>query len=59
MNRKIDYSISDKKENNPVGYIKDNFSGEIIEYFSEIDLLNEYKRSMNNMGFSGVAVRYL
>ena len=43
MDIKFDYSISDKKENTPVGQIKYLFSNEIIEFYSEKELLNEYK----------------
>lgn len=54
MSKEIDYCISDKVEKTPVGYIKDCYSGETIEYYCEKTLLEEYKILLNYMGYSGV-----
>ena len=54
MNKKIDYSISDKMEKKPVGYIKDCFTGECLEYYCEKKLLEEYERIIEYMGCNGV-----
>lgn len=48
MNKKIDYSISDKMEKKPVGYIKDCFTGECLEYYCEKKLLEEYEKEYLN-----------
>ena len=55
MNKDINYSISSKKEDEPVGYIKDHFSGECIEYFSEEQLLNDFEKMLEFMGYNGVS----
>ena len=57
MDIKFDYSISDKKENTPVGKIKYLFSNEIIEFYSEQELLNEYKDYINSVGVNSVKIK--
>ena len=57
MDIKFDYSISDKKENTPVGQIKYLFSNEIIEFYSEKELLNEYKDYINSAGVNSVKIK--
>ncbi len=57
MEIKFDYTISDKKENNPVGYIKYLYSNEVIEFFSEKELLHEYKDYIYSAGVNSVKVK--
>ena len=52
---KFDYSISDKTEEIPVGHIKFN-DHEVIMYFSEKELLRDYKDAVNNSGINSVQV---
>jgi len=52
---KFDYSISDKTEEIPVGHIKYN-DHEVIMYFSEKELLRDYKDEVNNSGINSVQV---
>ena len=52
---KFDYSISDKTEEIPVGHIKYN-DHEVIMYFSEKELLRDYKDAVNNSGINSVQV---
>ena len=52
---KFDYSISDKTEEIPVGHIKYN-DHEVIMYFSENELLRDYKDAVNNSGINSVQV---
>lgn len=52
---KFDYSISDKTEEIPVGHIKFN-DHEVIMYFSEKELISDYKDAVNNNGIDSVQV---
>ena len=52
---KFDYSISDKTEEIPVGHIKYN-DHEVIMYFSEKELLRDYKDAVNSSGINSVQV---
>ena len=52
---KFDYSISDKTEEIPVGHIKYN-DHEVIMYFSEKELLRDYKDAVNNSGINSVQI---
>ena len=52
---KFDYSISDKTEEIPVGHIKFN-DHEVIMYFSEKELLRDYKDAVNNSGINSVQI---
>ena len=52
---KFDYSISDKTEEIPVGHIKFN-DHEVIMYFSEKELIRDYKDAVNNSGINSVQV---
>ena len=52
---KFDYSISDKTEEIPVGHIKFN-DHEVIMYFSEKELIRDYKDAVNNNGIDSVQV---
>lgn len=52
---KFDYSISDKTEEIPVGHIKFN-DHEVIMYFSEKELIRDYKDAVNNSGIDSVQV---
>ena len=52
---KFDYSISDKTEEIPVGHIKFN-DHEVIMYFSEKELISDYKDAVNNSGIDSVQV---
>ena len=52
---KFDYSISDKTEEIPVGHIKYN-DHEVIMYFSEKELISDYKDAVNNSGIDSVQV---
>lgn len=51
----FDYTISDKTEEIPIGYIKYN-DYEIIMYTSEAELLSDYKNEVNNRGINSVQV---
>ncbi len=53
--KKFDYSISDKTEEIPVGHIKFN-DHEVIMYFSEKELIRDYKDAVNNSGIDSVQV---
>lgn len=57
MDIKFDYTISDKKENTPVGEIKYLYSNEVIEFYSEKELLDEYKDYINSAGVNSVKVK--
>lgn len=57
MDIKFDYSISDKKENTPVGEIKYLFSNEVIEFYSEKELLDEYKDYIYSAGVNSIKVK--
>ena len=50
MELKLDYSVSDLTEKIPVGYIKFLYSGEIIDYYSEKELLDEFKETIYSEG---------
>ncbi len=49
--KKIDYTISDKTEIEPVGYIVYLDTKERIEYFSEKALLDDFSANMNCLGY--------
>ena len=51
----FDYKISDKTEEIPVGHIKYG-SNEIVMYFSEKELLIDYKDAVNNEGINAIEV---
>ena len=51
----FDYTISDKTEEIPVGHLKFN-DYEVIMYFSESELLRDYKDTVNNSGINSVQV---
>lgn len=57
MENKFDYTISEEKEDEPVGYIIDLYSNEKIDYFSEKELLKEYKDIVYNKGINAVRVK--
>lgn len=57
MEIKFDYTISDKKENYPVGHIKYLYSNEVIEFYSEKELLNEYKDYIYSAGVNSIKVK--
>lgn len=54
-NLQFDYTISDKTEEIPVGHLKFN-DYEVIMYFSESELLRDYKDTVNNSGINSVQV---
>ena len=54
MELKLDYSVSDQTEKIPVGYIKFLYSGETIDYYSEKELLNEFKETIYSEGVNSV-----
>lgn len=54
MDIKFDYSISDKIEKTPVGYLKFLYTGEIIEYYSEQELLKDFKESVYSQGINSI-----
>lgn len=51
----FDYTISDKTEEIPVGHIKFN-DYEVIMYFSESELLRDYKDAVNNSGINSIQI---
>lgn len=53
----IDYSISEKEEKFPVGYIKYHISDECIEYNSEKELLEKYKNEIDITGPNGASIK--
>ena len=57
MEIKFDYSVSDKKEDAPIGYLKYLYSSEIIEYYSEKELLKDYKESVCSQGINAIKVK--
>lgn len=57
MEIKFDYSVSDKKEDESIGYIKYLYSNEIIEYYSEKELLKDYKESVYSQGINAIKVK--
>ena len=57
MEINLDYTISDKEENMPVGEIKYLFSNEVIEFYSEKALLNELKNYIYSAGANSVKVK--
>lgn len=57
MEIKFDYSVSDKKEDTPIGYLKYLYSNEIIEYYSEKELLKDYKESVYSQGINAIKVK--
>lgn len=57
MEIKFDYSISDNIEKAPVGHLKFLYSGEIIEYYSEQELLKDYKESVYSQGINAIKVK--
>ena len=54
-NLQFDYTISDKTEEIPVGHLKFN-DYEVIMYFSESELLRDYKDTVNDSGINSVQV---
>lgn len=50
----LDYSISDKTESIPVGYIKFLYSGEIIDYYSEKELLEDFEDIVYSEGVNSI-----
>lgn len=57
MEIKFDYLVSDKNEDIPVGYIKYLYSNETIEYYSEKELLKDYKESVYSQGINAIKVK--
>lgn len=57
MEIKFDYSVSDKTEDAPVGHLEYLYSGEIIEYYSEQELLKDYKDSIYSQGINAIKVK--
>lgn len=57
MNIKFDYTISNTEEKTPVGQIKYLFTNEIIEFYSEKGLLNEYKDYIYSAGVNSVKIK--
>lgn len=57
MELTFDYSVSDRTENAPIGYLEYLYSGEIIEYYSEQELLKDYKESVYSQGINAVKVK--
>ena len=57
MKIKFDYSVSDKTEDASVGHLEYLYSGEIIEYFSEQELLKDYKESVYSQGINAIKVK--
>lgn len=57
MEIKFDYSVSDKKEDTPIGYLEYLYSSEIIEYYSEKELLKDYKESIYSQGINAIKVK--
>lgn len=56
MEIKFDYTVSDKTENIPVGSIKYLYSNEVIEFYSEKELLDEFKDYIYSAGVNTVKV---
>lgn len=54
MEVKLDYSVSEQTEKIPVGYIKYLYSGETIEYYSEKELLKNFKETVYSEGVNSV-----
>ena len=46
MELKFNYSVSDETENAPIGHLEFLYSGEIVEYYSEQELLKDYKQNI-------------
>lgn len=57
MEIKFDYLVSDKKKDEPIGYLKYLYSNEIIEYYSEKELLKDYKESIYSQGINAIKVK--
>ena len=57
MELTFDYSVSDRIENAPVGYLEYLYSGEIVEYYTEQELLKDYKDSVYNQGINAIKVK--
>jgi hypothetical protein len=57
METKFNYSVSDKTEYAPIGHIKYLYPSEVIEYYSEKELLNDYKNAVYNEGINAVKVK--
>ena len=57
MEFKFNYEVSERSEDVPVGYLKYLYSGEIVEYFSEQELLKDYKDSVYSQGVNAVKVK--
>lgn len=57
MEIKFNYSVSDRTEDAPVGYLKYLYSGEVIEYYSEQELLKDYKESVYSQGINAIKVK--
>lgn len=57
MELKFDYSVSDRTEDAPIGYLEYLYSGEIIEYYSEQELLKDYKDSVYSQGINAIKVK--
>lgn len=57
MEINFNYSVSDKSEDAPIGHIEYLYSGEIIEYYSEQELLKNYKDSVYSQGINAIKVK--
>lgn len=54
MELKLDYSVSEEIERVPIGYIKFLYSGETIDYFSEKEMLKDFKETIYSEGVNSV-----
>ena len=57
MELKFNYSVSNKTENAPIGHLEFLYSGEIVEYYSEQELLKDYKESVYSQGINSIKVK--
>lgn len=57
MELKFNYSVSDETENAPIGHLEFLYSGEIVEYYSEQELLKDYKESVYSQGINSIKVK--
>lgn len=52
--KQINYCVSHKEELEPVGEIRYLDTGEILEYYSEFELLKKYTETMEYLGYGRI-----
>lgn len=57
MALEFDYTISKEREEKPIGYVEYFFSKEKIEYYSEQELLDNFKDEIYSVGYNAARAK--